>query len=489
MVRQTAMCLLWSWFSFICIWHAECETAKSEIIASAKRATTFMMDRVSNRGGLLWYYTEDLSEQWGEIPARKSMVWVQDSGTVGAGEVFLRAYKITGDGYYLEQAERIANVLIYGQHPSGGWHYFIDFDPQGVAQWYRDVASKFWGWEEYYHYDGNCTFDDSVTVGAARFLLDVYSTTNDPKYRLPLDKALQFILDAQFPNGAWPQRYPLEDAYPLDGQSAYTTYYTFNDAVIQDNIAFLLEAYERLGGEHYREAARRGMDFVLLAQYPSPQAGWGQQYDYEMRIAAARSCEPAALTTAQTASCIYSLIDYYKITGDRRYLQGIPAALEWLDNSPLPKGHSDNLSHALFYEIGTNRPLYLHREGSEMETGRYWVDYEPVNILPGYGYQLNIYVEPMRKAYEHALTLSPEEAKAEYLAAQAAKRNPQAPKVEPERMKELLDSLDERGAWVEEITLPNFHEYINGLKRSFRGIAVRSYLKNMHTLLDALEGE
>ena len=58
---------------------------KEEVLAAAKKAVRFLMESVSNRGGFLSVYTSDLSDQWGEIPARKSQVWVQAPGTVSMG--------------------------------------------------------------------------------------------------------------------------------------------------------------------------------------------------------------------------------------------------------------------------------------------------------------------------------------------------------------------------------------------------------------------
>ncbi len=126
------------------------------------------METVSNRGGFLSAYASDLSEQWGEIPARKSQVWVQSPGTVSMGELMLRAADATGDPEYLRMAEKIAGALVYGQRPEGGWHYFIDFDPWGIPEYYDQVASRCWGWEEFYHYGDNSTFDDDVHAGATR---------------------------------------------------------------------------------------------------------------------------------------------------------------------------------------------------------------------------------------------------------------------------------------------------------------------------------
>ncbi|MCC6486843.1 MAG: pectate lyase, partial [Candidatus Hydrogenedentes bacterium] len=360
--------------------------SEQETLDAMKKASSFMMNTVSYRGGFVEKYTEDLSERWGEVPARPSIIWVQETGTVSVGKAMLDAYQRTGDAAFLGYAERVANALIWGQLPCGGWHYFIDFDPQGTQQWYHDVLEKAWGWEEFYHWSGNATFDDNTSIGAASFLLDVYETTQKPEYRIPVEKAIQFVLDAQYPLGGWPQRFPLSYDAPFEGRPDYSSFYTFNDGVISGCIHFLLRAHALFGDERYHDAAKRGMFFTALAQMPRPQAGWAQQYDMDLSPAQARSYEPASVNPSQTVENIHALMKYYKTTGDRRFLQGIPDALVWLKNSPLPEGHSsDGHTHAQFLEVGTNKPLYAHRSGTGVEDGRYWVDYQPGNFPDHYG--------------------------------------------------------------------------------------------------------
>ena len=460
---------------------------EKEVLQAMKKATDFMMNTVSNRGGFVWRYTSDLSDQWGETPARKSMIWVQDPGTVGVGTILLDIYKTTGDPEYLEYSKKAAHALIWGQYPSGGWHYFIDFDMSGVQKWYDDVFSKCWGWEEYYHYYGNCTFDDNVTTGATRFLLEIYMTSLDPAYRVPLIKALDFILDSQYPNGAWPQRYPLKDDYPHDGHADYTPYYTFNDEVIQANIYFLLEAWEKLGNEEYKDAANRGMDFVMLAQLPEPQAGWGQQYDMDMNSVAARSYEPASVMPGYTVRICRDLMQFYKITGNAKYLKGIPAAIKWLEDSYIPEDHktNDRVTHATFYELGTNRPLYVHREGTSIETGCYWVDYEPRNFPGHYGMQTTIDIDALKKEYEKVKAMEQDQAMQNY---QLLSVLPDPiPEVKPETVRKLISSMDDRGAWVEKIVLRDYEDLVHNPSKEFMGIATRTYIRNMKTMINYLK--
>ena len=459
----------------------------AEALAAMNRATDFMMNTVSTKGGFVDRYTEDLSERWGEVPARNSMIWVQDPGTVTVGEMLLDVYRATGDARFLDAAKGAADALVLGQHPSGGWNYFIDFDAEGVPEWYEEVGAQCWGWEEFYHYYGNCTYDDDTTTGAARFLLDLYATTLDPAYRVPLDKVIGFILESQYPIGGWPQRYPLRDDHPANGHADYTPCLTFNDGVTTGNIDFLLEAYGQLGNEAYKEAAMRGMYFVAIAQLGTPQAGWAQQYDLDLTPAGARSFEPQSLCTSTTCGNIRTLMRFYKMTGDRRFLRGIPDALDWLDNSFLPEGHSDQgHTHAQFVELGTNNPLYAHREGTCREDGRYWVDSEPGNFPGHYGMQARIDVDSLREEYGRVAALSPEEATAQYAAQQNA--SPAAQTIAPETARALIDSLNARGAWVEDLSVPDYLDWKYRPRRHFRGISTRTYVRNMRALAAYVEG-
>ena len=144
-----------------------------------------------------------------------------------------------------------------------------------LRAWYDTVGKHGWRLEEFQHYWGNATFDDAGTAEAARLLLRLYVEKRDPKYRPALDKAIQFVLDSQYPIGAWPQRYPLRDEFAKPGKPDYTSFPTFNDDVAAENIEFLLQCYQALGDGRVLDAVRRGMDAFLVTQQGRPQAGLG----------------------------------------------------------------------------------------------------------------------------------------------------------------------------------------------------------------------
>src|SRR5687768_11234855 len=56
-------------------------------LEAMKRATRFMTETVAYEGAYLWAYLPDFSRCWGELEARRSMLWVQPPGTPSVGHV------------------------------------------------------------------------------------------------------------------------------------------------------------------------------------------------------------------------------------------------------------------------------------------------------------------------------------------------------------------------------------------------------------------
>ena len=145
MKRKLALFLL----AVLCAAPAVAQT-RDEVLTSMKRATTFMVDKVAYRGGYVWNYLPDLSRRWGEMEARDTMIWIQPPGTPTMGHLFLDAYHATGDQYYYQAAEQVANALIWGQHPAGGWNYVVDFaGDRSLREWYDTIGKNGWRLEEF----------------------------------------------------------------------------------------------------------------------------------------------------------------------------------------------------------------------------------------------------------------------------------------------------------------------------------------------------
>lgn len=383
---------------------AQTPPTRDAVLATMKRATGFMVDKVAYQGGYVWSYLPDMSRRWGEMEAYPTMIWIQPPGTGTMGHLFLDAYHATGDIYYYRAAQQVAAALIHAQLPSGGWSYLADFGGEAsLKHWYDTIGKNGWRLEEFLHYYGNGTFDDAGTSEASQFLLRMYLEQHDPQYKAPLEHAIQFVLDAQYPIGGWPQRYPRPaQGFVYKGKPDYTGYITLNDDVAAENIKFLIMVYQTLGERRVYDPIMRAMNAFLVLQQGQPQPGWALQYTVpDLKPVGARTYEPDALTTHTTAQVIGNLMDFYQLTGDSKFLSGIPAALDWLDAVQLPPElrQRTGRTHPTFIELGTNQPLYVHRRGSNVVNGEYYVDHDPARTIVHYSSFRKLDVAALRARY------------------------------------------------------------------------------------------
>jgi hypothetical protein len=294
----------------------------------------------SVNGGWPGIWNIDKSDQWGEAlyhEAEPFEIWTQPPGTPVVGQRFLDAWHVTGNEFYLDASVDAAYALAWGQSKCGGWRYLVDVE--GLS---RDA--------ELPRPENSGVFDDNTTQGTLTFLINLDKAVDEPWLDKSIERGLDFVVEAQYDNGGWPQIYPLA--------GGYHDYYTFNDNVINDCIRLMLLAHEQYGDDTYLESALAGGDFIVLSQGDPPQAGWAQQYNMDMEPAWARSFEPPGICSAVTARNIRTLIDLYVYSGEERYLQPIEEAVDWLEDSRLEDG-----GWARFYEIGTNTPIFGDRDG------------------------------------------------------------------------------------------------------------------------------
>jgi len=396
-------------------------------VEALEKATRYFVSKVATHGGYLWWYSEDLKERAGEGKATETQIWVQPPGTPSVGFAFLRAYRVTGSEVYLNAAKGAADALVWGQLASGGWQYKIDFDPVGSRRWYfrRDKERG----EPQKKRRNYSIFDDNTTQSALRFLMAMDGVTEKKTaYHDAVKYALDFMLRSQARNGALPQVYPP----PSRG---YWNYYTFNDNAINDCINVMLDAHRIYKDARYLESAKKGGDFIITSQLPAPQSGWAQQYSHDMKPAPARWFEPAACCSAVTVRNTRTLIELFLKTAEKKYLKSIPAALGWLERSKL----RDNV-WARFYELGTNRPIYV--------TSDRQITYEPVNLRRGYGWFGDYGGDEVARLYKRVTALG----RKKYL---AERGRPLTPAEEKRRLKSLeaqvrriIAAQDAEGRWV-----------------------------------------
>jgi len=421
------------------------------------RATAFMRS-IATEGGYLWQYSQDLKTRRGENEASATEIWIQPPGTPSVGMAYLRAYAVARDEQHLQAAQATAQALVASQLESGGWDYRFDLDPEKSRAWYRRIDKGRLPEAQAARRRNTSTFDDNNTQSALRFLMAFVAATKDQaapplaEIRQALDYGLAKLLEAQYPNGAWPQRYdgkprdvaryPVKPAriprtYPREyAKENYAGHYTLNDGAQFDCIDTALAAWKQFGKREYLDAALKGGDFLLLAQLPAPQAAWAQQYNADMEPAWARAFEPPAVCAGESAGAIHCLVDLYLETGREKYLQPIPAAIDWYRRSQLAPNR-----WARFYALNTNTPIYGDRDGKihyrleeiseERRTGYAW--------HTGAGAGAIKYYEAVRETGPDA-----------YLAGR--KRQETAVKrVTPDlesRVRDIIAALDAEGRWL-----------------------------------------
>lgn len=242
--------------------------------------------------------------------------------------------------YRSHEAQKIADNVLRYQRADGGWPKDIDMAvvPAGAAPPRSDS-----------------TIDNGATTTQIRLLARI----GDPPYRAGAMRGIDYLLAAQYPNGGWPQFFPV--------RRDYSRFITFNDDAMV-NVLFLLE--DVAGGKApfefldntYRERAAAAIASAIRVIHRcqvvvngTPTA-WAAQHDeVTLEPRAARAFEPVALASAESVGVVRFLMHGPKTP---ETIRAVEAAVAWLKSVQLPDGR-----WARFYEMGTNRPIFAGRDG------------------------------------------------------------------------------------------------------------------------------
>ena len=126
------------------------------------------------------------------------------------GHLFLDAYHATGDEYYYRAAEQVASALDAGAASVRRMELHRRLRRRGVAARSGTTPSA---------RTPGASKSSSTTTATRRSTMPARrnrrssscgctSRRRIAKYKAPLDKAIKFVLDSQYPIGVWPQRFP-----------------------------------------------------------------------------------------------------------------------------------------------------------------------------------------------------------------------------------------------------------------------------------------
>lgn len=292
--------------------------------------------------------------------------------------------------YGSAEARHIADNIVSFQTPTGGWGKNQDRTgpPRTRGQHFVIVenlapnARSGIPSDDDWAYVG--TIDNGATISELRFLAKVQQAvpgSDGAAYRSAAVKGFRYVLEAQYPNGGWPQVYPLA--------GGYHDAITFNDDAIAEVVRLLSEASARqaefafvpeavaadAGG-----AVERALLLVVQAQVVvgGTRTGWGQQHDpLTLRPVGARNYEPAALSSLESAALLAFLMRLPAPSPAivRTIHDGVAwlAArglrdIEWTSGRPPAEGRRVTSKPgagpvwARFYDIATMRPVFGDRD-------------------------------------------------------------------------------------------------------------------------------
>ena len=450
------------------------DSLKKEAYIAFQKSVRFYHDTVAIEGGYVFRYAEDLRLREGEGVTGLSTVWIQPPGTPAVGLAFLEAYERTGDAAALAAAKDAATCLIRGQLHSGGWSNSIEFEPK-VRLTYA------------YRVDGPLmpkaknitTLDDNKSQSAIRFLarLDQSLKFSDAKIHEATLYALDALVRCQYPNGAWPQGFSgppepenfpvLQASYPKNWSrqfagDKYVSYYTLNDNTLVDTLRLMLLSHEIYHDVRYQHSAIQGGEFILRAQMPDPQPAWAQQYDTKMQPTWARKFEPPAISGGESQKVIETLLILYQETGDTRLMQSAEKALSYLKTCLRQDGNI-----ARFQELQSNRPLYFTRD--------YKLTYEDNDLPTHYGFIVKSGLGKLDEKIQKLSGLAGSKL-SDYAARQRKSKSIDRP--DEKLVQQVIQNLDERGAWVEAGKL-SYHQGENLPKKI---IDSQTFIKNIDIL-------
>jgi len=300
---------------------------------------------------------------------------------------------------------KVENALLY-QRACGGWPKNYDRKKRLSAKERLAVLKA--------RSNRDATIDNGATYTEIRLLAKAFQKTGDPRLAQAALRGVRYLLDGQYANGGWPQRFP----HPR----GYARYITFNDNAMIGVMTLLRDIAQ---GEavfsfvpeetrrRCREAAARGIDCILKCQIRvrGRPTVWCAQHDpvtFEPRPA--RSYELASFSGSESVGITRFLMQIERPS--KRVIEAVEGAAAWFERAKLegirvkrapapgtPKGYDLKVVKdptappmwARFYDLKSCRPIFCSRDGVprrslaeisyERRTGYSWLGYYARDLL------------------------------------------------------------------------------------------------------------
>jgi len=309
---------------------------------------------------------------------------------------------------------KIADNILLFQRNNGGWPK--NYDMRAILT--PEQVQKVIDTKGILH----TTFDNETTYTHIYYLAQVYTLTKNEAYKKGCLKGIDFIFDAQFANGGWPQYFPLE--------KGYSRHITFNDGAYigimnllkkiidnDPNFAFI----DAKTKSKIDKAYEKGLDCILKMQIVDngKLTAWCQQHDEITLLPAwARKFEPPSICNGESSDIVLFLMSLDN--PNEKIIKSIESAVQWFVASQIHNTRVETFDAPQFeskyktvtkdnrvvndpaappiwtryYELGTKRPLFCDRDSKylyslaevsrERRVGYAWYTYSPQKVLDKY---------------------------------------------------------------------------------------------------------
>ncbi|MDD3322383.1 MAG: pectate lyase [Paludibacter sp.] len=314
-----------------------------------------------------------------------------------------------------EEITLIANNILIYQKNNGGWPKNYDmFAILNETQKDSLIAAKS---------QTNTTFDNGTTYTQIAALSIAYNATGKAVYKKAALKGLNFVLQAQYSNGGWPQYFPVEN-------DNYSSHITYNDGAMIGVMKLLKDILDKLPQYDFIDrkmrvdinaAFEKGLDCIVKTQINEngkPNVWCQQHNEITLQPAWARKFEPPCICNKESAEIVLFLMSIKNPTNAIK--SSIKDAVKWFEDSKIYNTKIETISATKtktnyktietdriavtdstaapiwtrFYELETHRPMFSDRNSKtvyslaevslERRVGYGWYTYDPQAVLKEY---------------------------------------------------------------------------------------------------------
>tara|TARA_R110002049_G_scaffold993_2_gene7101 strand:+ start:42988 stop:44556 length:1569 start_codon:yes stop_codon:yes gene_type:complete len=335
-------------------------------------------------------------------PKSNGVITVTATATDGSGKTGQLEINISGATPVYATDLKAENMLLW-QRNNGGWpkEPYNDFSGYNREQTEGEKTTAL-----NTKNNTDTTIDNEHTTGELRHLLGAYKTTKNPAYLAAAIKAIDYLFEAQYVNGGWPQYYP--------DKSGYRHQITFNDNAMVNVMDLMWDISKGKNNTDvldaiYKDKAvvafDKGIDVILQTQITinGEKTAWCAQHDEVTLLPAlARSYELPSVSGSESVGIVRTLMLVEQPSA--QIIQAVKDAVAWFEavkvvgfatqntgSDVVVVSSPGNIIWARFYDLDTNLPFFCGRDGVkkntlaeielERRTGYAWYGNWPKNLI------------------------------------------------------------------------------------------------------------